>query len=180
MHPRPRLLLLALLLPLFGFAQDTLPSFPEDFVGNWAGELDIFNAEGKRMSVPMELLIQPVNDTMYTYTIIYGEEKAAGKRDYYIVPGPDGPHHWVCDERNTILLDGYYLGSVYQSVFTVGGTYLKSDLEHRGDHLIYSIGSGSETPVRTTGNTTYEGEEIPTVKSFKVAGYQRAVLHKNK
>ena len=172
-------LLFALFLPLLSFAQDTtLPIFPADFVGDWSGELEIFNAEGKRMSVPMELLIQPINDTSYTYTIIYGEDKVAGKRDYIIVRGADGPHHWVCDEQNTILLDGYYLGNVYQSVFTVGGSYLTADLEHRGDHLYYSIRSGSEEAVRTTGDATHEEEEIPEVKSFIVTAHQRAVLRK--
>lgn len=176
MHLRPRLIIFLLLFSGFLFAQNEEPTFPDDFVGDWAGELEIFNAEGKRMSVPMELLIQPINDTSYTYTIIYGEDKVAGKRDYIIVRGADGPHHWVCDEQNSILLDGYYLANVYQSVFTVGGTYLTSDVEHRGDHLLYSIRSGKEVPVRTTGDTMHEGEEVPAVNSFKVSGYQRAVL----
>jgi len=179
-QPRQRLLLFILLLPLFAVGQETLPTFPDDFVGDWAGELEIFNAEGKRMSVPMELLIQPINDTTYTYTIIYGEDKVAGKRNYLIMRGPDGPHHWICDEQNTILLDGYYLGNVYQSVFTVDGTYLTADVEHRGDHLLYSIRSGAEEAIRATGDSTHEGEEIPEVKSFKVAGYQRAILSKFK
>lgn len=179
MKQRYSLLLFALFLPLLSFAQDTaLPSFPDDFVGDWAGELEIFNAEGKRMSVPMELIIQPINDTSYTYTIIYGEDKVAGKRDYIIVRGADGPHHWVCDEQNTILLDGYYLGGVYQSVFTVAGNYLTSDLEFRGDQLLYSIRSGEEAPVRTTGDSGRSEEKIPAVNSFSVKGFQRALLSK--
>jgi len=178
MHPRSRLLILALLLsPLLALAQtDSLPSFPDDFEGKWGGTLEIFKPEGVVQSIPMELHILPITDTSYTYTIIYGEDKVAGKRDYLIVRGQDGPHHWVCDEQNTILLDGYYLGTVYQSVFTVGGIYLMSSVEHRGDHLVYAINSGKETPVRTTGAQVHKGEDIPAVKSFKVSGYQRSIL----
>ena len=95
---------------------------------------------------------------------------------YIIVPGPDGPHHWICDEKNTILLDGYYLGNIYQSVFTVQGSYLVSTLEHRGDHLVYAIQSGKAEAIRTSGNTTHNEAEIPEVASFKVTGYQRALL----
>lgn len=183
MHLRPRHLfsLLLFTLPLFCFAQaDTLPAFPQDFTGKWAGELQIFGPDGVRQTVPMELHILPVTDTSYTYTIIYGEDKVAGKRDYYLMPGPDGPHHWICDENNTILLDGYYLGNVYQCVFTVAGNYLMSSVEHRGDHLLYTILSGKEVPVRTTGDAQHQGEDIPAVNSYKVAGYQRSVLHRLK
>lgn len=178
MHLRPRLIILAFLLsPFLLLAQtDSLPSFPTDFEGKWGGTLEIFRPEGVVQSVPMELHILPITDTSYTYTIIYGEDKVAGKRDYLIVRGPDGPHHWICDEQNTILLDGYYLGSTYQSVFTVAGNYLISNVEHRGDHLVYSIQIGKEMPVRTTGAQVHNGEEIPVVNSFKVAGYQKAGL----
>ncbi|TXF91659.1 hypothetical protein FUA23_00305 [Neolewinella aurantiaca] len=177
MHLRLRLFcLLFVFAPVLGAQPEALPAFPDDFTGKWGGTLEIYNAKGFAQSVPMELHILPVNDSTYTYTIIYGKDKEAGKRDYLITRGPDGPHHWVCDEQNTILLDGYYLGNVYQSVFTVMGTYLVSNVEHRGDHLLYSIQSGSEKAVRTTGNQPHEGEEIPEVKSFKSAGYQRAKL----
>jgi hypothetical protein len=161
------------------FAQtESLPAFPEDFEGKWGGTLEIFTPQGVAQSVPMELHILPVDDTTYTYTIIYGEDKVAGKRDYYIIQGPDGPHHWVCDEKNTILLDGYYLGNVYQSIFSVMGSLLTSSVEHRGDHLIYAIHSGKEAPIRESGGKEHEGEEIPPVKSFFVGGYQRARLER--
>ncbi len=179
MHLRPRLLLTLFLcgFPSISLAQaPELPTFPQDFVGKWGGQLEIFRPEGVVQSVPMELHILPLSDTSYTYTIIYGEDKVAGKRDYVIVQGPEGPHHWICDEQNSILLDGYYLGRTYQSVFTVMGNYLISNLEHRDDQLIYSIQSGKEAAIRTTGDQEHAGEEIPAVKSFKVAGYQRATL----
>ncbi|MEO0733967.1 MAG: hypothetical protein AAFZ52_14105 [Bacteroidota bacterium] len=182
MHLRPRpLFFLLFCLPLLLVGQtDSLPAFPQDFVGNWAGELEIFGPDGKRQGVPMELLIQPLSDTSYTYTIIYGEDKVAGKRDYLIVRGADGPHHWVCDEQNTIFLDGYYLGGTYHSKFTVMGNWLVSTLEHRGDHLVYAISSGKTEAARVSGDQTHEGEEIPAVESFKTAGFQRAILRPQK
>ena len=181
-HPRPRPLLLLLLLcaSLTTLAQtDSLPRFPQDFVGDWAGTLEVFNPEGRQMTVPMELLIQPVNDTLYTYTIVYGDRET-GTRGYYIHPGPEGPHHWVCDERNGILLDGYYLGGVYASTFTVMGNYLISTIELREEELIYTIVSGREAPVRTSGGKVVEGEEIPPVNAYSVRGFQRSVLRRSR
>jgi hypothetical protein len=178
-QPRPRLLMLLLFCSFALTAQtETPPAFPQDFVGNWSGTLEIYRPEGVAQSVPMELRIQPMADTAYTYTIIYGEDKVAGARNYIIVPGPDGAHHWVCDEKNTVLLDGYYLGNIYQSVFTVQGTYLMSSVEYRDDHLVYTIQSGKAEAVRKTGGKEHEGEGISVVESFKVSGFQRAVLRK--
>lgn len=108
-HLRPRLFfLLICLLPYFAQAQvGEPPLFPQDFIGNWAGDLAIYGPKGIKQTVPMELLIHPLNDTTYTYTIIYGEDKVAGKR-------------------------------------------------------------------------VHEGEDIPKVESFLVAGHQRAILRKAK
>ena len=171
---------LLLALPnLYGQA-DSLPAFPADFVGNWHGELVVYSKDGAAQTVPMQLRIHPLGDTAYTYGIVYGEDEAKGLRDYIIVPGPDGPHHWVCDERNTILLDGYYLGGTYQSVFTVLGSYIVSTVRHGGDHLTYAIHAGRTEAVRTTGGTTHEGEEIPAVESFLVTGFQRAILRRKR
>lgn len=164
-------------VPLMG-QTDSLPAFPSDFTGNWAGNLEIYQPEGVVQTVPMQLRIQPLGDTAYTYTIIYGEDEAAGTRPYILVPGTDGPHHWVCDEKNSILLDGYYFGNIYQSVFTVQGSYLISALEHRDDHLVYTIHSGKATPVRNTGATERDETEIPSVDSYMVGGFQRALLRR--
>lgn len=178
MHLRPRLFFLLLSLPLFLTAQtDTLPAFPEDFRGEWAGELRIYNARGLAMGLPMVLSILPVNDSTWTYTLHYDPEGRNDRREYFIKRGPDGPHHWICDEENSILLDGYYLGDTYQSVFTVMGSYLVNTVRHAGDHLIYAFNSGSDAPVRISGNEVISGDTIPTVNSYKVAGYQRALLY---
>ena len=177
--PLVRLITFLLLVSASGRAQsDSLYRFPQDYVGNWAGELAIYNAGGLAQAVPMQLRIQPLSDTAYTYGIVYGADEVTGLRDYIIVPGEAGPHHWICDERNTILLDGYYLGGVYQSVFAVQGNYIVSTVERRGDELLYVILAGKTEPARTTGGAMEKGEEIPEVASFPGTALQRAVLRR--
>jgi hypothetical protein len=67
----------------------------------------------------MELRIQPMADTAYTYTIIYGEDKVAGARNYIIVPGPDGAHHWVCDEKKTRSFSTGITSGIFTRVFSL-------------------------------------------------------------
>lgn len=171
-------------------AQDILPShpaqaadnmvFPDDYIGNWTGELNIYTAEGLRQSIPMELGIQPINDSTFTYALVYGADKETGLRDYLLRKGDQGANHWVIDEQDGILLDNFYVGGILHGPFSVMGSMLYSKLERRGAQLHYSISSGSQSSFRKSGTTTEtqgEQEQI-TVESFKTANYQVAILTK--
>lgn len=156
--------------------------FPKGYVGVWEGALKIYAADGLKQSVPMELDITPIDDSTFTYTIIYGEDREAGKRDYLLRKGKEGPNHWIVDEQDGILLDNFYVGGILHGPFTVMGSQLYSQLERRGMHLHYSISSGSSKSFRDSGTTTEnKGEEQRIdVESFKVGNYQVAVLKRRK
>ena len=157
---------------------DSLYRFPQDFAGDWAGTVTVYGPEGPRQSVPMGLEIHLINDSTYTYVIIYGEDREAGARNYEIHRGPDGDHHWICDERNSLLLDGYYIGGIYQSIFTVMGSTIVTNLEHRGDYLWMTFQTYREEPVRTTGGAEFEGEDIPPVQAYQVRATNTARLYR--
>lgn len=157
-------------------------NFPEDYLGKWAGELEIYSAKGLKQKVPMQLHILPVNDTTYTYALIYGEDLEAGKRDYLLRPGKEGAHHWVIDEQDGILLDNFYLGGVLHGPFAVMGTLLNSTLQMRGEELYYTITSGPAEVYHTSGavstNPKTGEEETIEVEAYAVKGFQQAVLRK--
>lgn len=179
-------LLFVLLLPALAAqdARDTLPHFPADFTGVWVGELKVYTIEGFRQSVPMELQILPVDDSTYTYTIIYGEDREAGKRPYLLRAGKDGPHHWVVDEDNGILLDNFYVGGILNGPFSIMGTSLFAHLERRGEHLYYAITSGPEDVYRSSKATEEAAAEVDTdepeirVETFKISNQQSALLRR--
>jgi len=76
--------------------------FPEDWKGKWAGELKIFSNEGLKQSLSMELHILPLDSSgNWSWTIIYGEDKVAGKRDYVLQPKDVEKGIWQVDEQNT-------------------------------------------------------------------------------
>ena len=169
------LLLACFCLPLAAQeSQDTL-KFPEDWVGKWAGTLEIYSLEGKQRELPMELHILPV-DSFYTYSIIYGEDKVAGLRDYLLKPVRPEMGWYKIDEQNTIEMDVYILNGKMYSRFDVMGSLLLSTAELKDGVMSYEIISGKLEAIRTTGNETFEGEEIPEVKSFPIQVRQIAYL----
>ncbi|PHI19404.1 hypothetical protein CEQ90_12860 [Lewinellaceae bacterium SD302] len=159
-------------------AEFNFQPFPGGYLGVWEGELKIYAADGLKQSVPMELDISPIDDSTFTYTIIYGEDREAGKRDYLLRKGKEGSNHWVIDEQDGILLDNFYVGGILHGPFIVMGSQLYSQLERRGMHLHYSIASGSSKSFRESGTTTeVKGEEQRIdVEAFKIGSYQMAVL----
>lgn len=158
-------------------ATDSL-SFPASWKGIWMGNLEIFNNKGLTQSLPMQLHILPIqNSDRYTWTIFYGEDTIAGKRDYELVPIDTAKGIYSIDEKNSIAMEGYFLGGKYFQRFEVMGNLLLTTTEKVSKtELIWEIVSGKLEPVSSTGKQEVEGEEIPEVKTYPIGVLQRARL----
>lgn len=171
-----------LLLFAFGVALSgafSQSNFPAAWQGKWAGTLEIFNQKGKVQSLPMELHLLPKGAAgAFTWTIIYGEDKVAGARNYELLPLDTAKGWYLLDEKNTIRMEAYLLDGKLFQWFEVQGNLLYTSTELVGEELIWEIISGSTTPVSTTGGQPFEGEEISPVKTFPVAVLQRARLRR--
>ncbi|RMG88500.1 MAG: hypothetical protein D6714_00590 [Bacteroidetes bacterium] len=160
-------------------ATDTLP-FPQSWEGKWTGELEIFSPKGKVQSLPMELHILPLSAGHWTWTLIYGEDKVAGKRDYELIEIDPAKGLYKVDEKNTIVLEGYFLGGKFFQRFEVMGSLILTSTEKTGpDTLHWEIISGNLTPVSTTGGEPFQGENIPPVNGYEIQVLQRALLKKS-
>ena len=155
--------------------------FPDDWLGYWEGELDIFNESGKTMTIPMALdnAVTDV-DSIWTWAIVYGEDTIAGRRDYELGVVDASKGHYVVDEKNSILLDAYLLSNSLISTFSVGGNFIQSSYELDEDELVFTIQMYNDQSIRTTGDTIYNGEDIPLVKSYKNVVLQKARLKKDR
>ena len=163
-----------------GKAQKDSLVFPQNWEGKWTGELSIYNAKGLTQSIPMELHILPIDSSEnYTWTIIYGADKAAGARPYEIKVVDAEKGHYVVDEHNSILLDAYLIGGKLFERFSVMGNMLLATTEVRDGIMYYEIISGSEKSIRTTGAEEVDGQEIPAVGSFPIVVRQYAELIKS-
>lgn len=161
-------------------AQTDSLSFPETWKGEYTGELKIYTGSGLQQSIPMELHILPIDSsTNYTWTIIYGEDKEAGKRDYELMCLDKEKGLYKIDEKNSILIEAYLFGETLIQRFEVMGTLLEVKTEKINDNqLSWTITSGKKDKTGTTGDTVQEGEEIPPVNAFSLSNMQKALLTK--
>jgi hypothetical protein len=159
-------------LSLTAMAQD----FPASFLGYWQGELLWYKQGAKEpQKVPMQLIIQPSDSAgQYTWQIIYGENKQ-DNRPYILKPVDTAKGHWVIDERNSIILDHYWLGNKFTSAFTVGNNTIVDSYWIENGLLMVEFFSISSKPLNTTGG---KEKDIPAVDSYALRGYQKAVLKK--
>ncbi|MFK8057477.1 MAG: hypothetical protein AB8F78_15235 [Saprospiraceae bacterium] len=160
------------------------PSFPASWVGEWQGTLAVDRGMREVMSTPFHLSIQPLEAGCYSWGIAYGEGKS-DNRPYTMCPSDTTTAtHWVIDEHNGILLDGYVHGNVFFSRFEVMGSLLFTRDELIGDTLYHEIITGPMAGTIATGDTvlqveTPEGirnDSIPVVNSYKLPTRQWAKL----
>ena len=172
---------LLILLPFFLFLQIASgqqdSSFPESWIGKYVGKLEIFTGQGLVQELPMELHILPIDSTdNYTWTIIYGEDKVEGARNYILIPTDPENGLYTIDEQNTILIEGYLRENNFIQVFSVMQSQIIATTKKTDYGLHWEIIANSTEPVSSTGNDMHEGEEIPEVLTFPVSAYQRAHL----
>jgi hypothetical protein len=158
------------LLP--GFSQQ--PGFPASWAGNWKGELQWFRTGAKEpQKVNMELRIQPAaNPGEYTWHIIYGKE-TEDSRPYILKQKDTAGIHWVIDENNGIVLDQFWTANKFCGAFTVMNSTIVNNYWLENDKLMVEFFTMGAKPLVITGKGT---EESPSVDTYNIAGYQKAVL----
>lgn len=157
-------------------AQTRTPlSFPASFAGVWSGKLHWYPVNKASQIVDMQLHILPADTAgQYTWRIVYGNP-GTDDRPYVLKAVDTAAKHWIVDERNGILLDGYWIHDRFVSSFSVGNTTITDSYALNGEEMVVEFYSTQKTPISKTGKGT---EESPAVESYRVSSYQRAVLRK--
>lgn len=149
-------------------------AFPKSWEGNWKGYLSWYKTgNNEPKMVNMELRIHPA-DSMHTWTwqIIYGSA-AEDNRPYKLVKKDTAGVHWVIDENNGIILDQYWVANKFSGAFTVINSTIVNNYWMEDEKLVVEFYTFAAKPVSTTGHGT---EDSPKVDSYKISGYQKAVL----
>jgi hypothetical protein len=167
-------ILLTVLVCLSSLAYTQSTSFPQNWEGEWKGELQWFKTGSPApQKVNMELKIHPGDSTgIWDWQIIYGSEND-DDRAYKLIPKDTAGIHWVIDELNGIVLDQYWVANKFCGAFTVQSSTIINSYWMENDKLIVEFYSISSKPVATTGAGTAES---PFVDSYKMGSYQKAVL----
>jgi hypothetical protein len=170
-------LLLLLITAINSFSQTS--SFPQSFTGNWKGTLTWSRPGKPSQTFTMRLNILPADSGRYTWQIIYGDDPSTSlrvdNRQYLLIPVDTATGHWIIDERNSILLDSYWMGNTFIGAFTVGGNTISNQywIDEEGLHVEFI--SYAVKPVATTGGTS---KDIPAVDSYKILSLQKGILQK--
>ena len=153
--------------------------FPDDWLGYWSGDLNIYNSKGLKQTVPMSLDLAET-DTLGTYTwaIIYGQDSTAQRRDYQLKEIDTSMGHYLIDEKNGILLDAYHIHNELSSVFEVMGNTLLTSYKLEHGEMVFSVKLFPSEEVRISGDTIMENQDIPKVSSFQLTVNQIARLQK--
>lgn len=169
---------LAFLISICCASAQSESSFPASWLGNWTGELEIYNSRGLAQKIFMGLNIQPTDSAgVFTYEITYGEGEAAQTRPYVLQTVDPAKGHYRVDEGNSILLDAYWRGSVLVEIFSVEGSLLITTIEQvEPDVLLWQIIVGKMEGTTLTGGGEFEGEKMPEVTNYMVPVMQRARL----
>lgn len=159
---------------LTSFGQD----FPGLWQGNWKGELKWYQgvaAEPKK--VTMQLKIKPTDTKgKYTWQLYYGAD-SADSRPYMLIAVDTSKGHWQIDEQNEIILDQYYIAGRLSGAFTVQSSTIINNYWIEDDELHAEFYTISAQPITITGKGT---KDIPSVNSYQVKSYQKAVLYRSK
>ena len=124
----------------------------------------------------MQMRIQDADSAgCYTWQIMYGEDEK-DNRPYLLKPIDTSKGHWLIDERNGILLDGYVHGNAFHGAFTVQGNTIVDNYVLLPDgRLQVEFFSMKLDEKRRSGNGT---EESPEVYSYPMRSYQTGILKK--
>lgn len=162
----------SIMISLSGLSQTG--TFPQNWIGNWKGELKWFKTGVKEpQTVVMELRIQPADSlNTYTWHLIYGLP-TEDSRPYTLIAKDTAKGHWIIDENNGIVLDQFWVADKFCGAFTVMNSTIISNYWVENDQLMIEFFSISAKPIITTGNGT---ENSPSVDSYKVGSYQKAIL----
>ncbi len=159
--------------------QEALPkkiatNFPQDWEGKWEGILVITKPTGDTTQIPMQLhILKHDTSAGWDWKIIYGPEDS-GTRPYELYVKNKEEGHYVIDEKNSILLDAFYIGDTFYSRFQVSNSFIFTSTKLVGELLEYEITSGGGSHISFSGSKG----NIPVVKSFGVAVQQKAMLRR--
>lgn len=152
--------------------------FPNDWIGNWKGDLEIYNSMKTEpvMHAQMELEIKAVNDSTWNWNIQYITGEKVDLRSYSL-QSTENPQKWLIDEKNGIILNQTLIGKRLTSAFSLDKTQLISTYWMENETLHFEIIVSHLDPESYTG----EGNDnSPKVGNHPVNSYQHTVLKRIK
>ena len=142
------LIIVLLLVSFKGQGQSDLKTFPEDYLGVYAGTLSISSPDDDPKEIPMEFQLTKTDTAdKYNYILIYDGQP----REYNLIKRDDSGVMFAIDENNGIVLDAVFLNNTLHSLFTVEDNFLHSRMEFGNDTIQFEIISSDAREFIETG-----------------------------
>ena len=149
-------------------------AFPKEYVGTYAGNLNISDVTGVLQNVPMEIIIQPTDDPKkFSYTLVYIVSNKKQEQKYTLIVVDPEKGLYDLDENNGVVLRANYMRQTLFSTFELNNRILNSRVEFNNDgRIFFSITVTEKTDARNTGNDKLK------VVSYNTTVIQKATLRK--
>ncbi len=152
------------------------PTFPTSWVGHWKGAARAALRGRPDREFTMELVIAPIpGRDAFTWTIVYAEGERRQERAYEIVPVDAAAGHFRIDEKNSILIDAYFLENAVHSRFEVQNSSIDVRYAMRNGGIDVSLTTYAKAPPVTTSGGK---DRVPEVLSYGLSAVQTARLTK--
>ena len=167
---------IALLLSLTTIAQSKT-TFPTSFLGNWKGNLEWIVAGKPTQTFAMQLQINKADSANHYHWKIISGDQQNDVRPYTLKPVDTAKGHWMIDEHNGILLDGYIHGNSFHGAFTVQGSTIVDNYTLENGRLKVEFYNIKLADKNQSGAGT---EDSPFVDSYRIGSYQVGFLERVK
>ncbi len=134
---------LILIIGLFSLNSITAQhSFPDQCIGIWEGQMQIYANGHLKDSIPVKLTVEPTTkDSVFIWRTSYLSETHPMVKDYTMIVVSDTLLY--LDEGNDVILKQYVFGDKLFSHFTVNDIFLTSSYTLNGDQLYFEITSAT-------------------------------------
>ncbi len=176
------LIVTSLLVTTSLFSQEAIYTFPDDWMGNFAGRMLILNStEGVTDTIDVELVLAPTEkDDEWQYTMSYSSKRYGDQvKDYRLIrPDTLPPNVYLTDEQNGIYIQEVLMGNTFYSSFSVGESRLFSTMRNEGDAIYWEIITTRDNqPLRSGTEPNEEGRAF-LVNSYLPVATQFVRLEK--
>lgn len=131
-------------------------NFPEDYIGQWEGNLEIYSGNKMIMEVKMSLLIdETTQKDTFLYNLVYqGAGQEPDIRNYLLIVEDRELGKYKIDEQNTVVLPMQMFGKKLVSSFVVEGSIVHFIYNLQKDAILVEVLSGPYD------QATFTGEEL--------------------
>lgn len=149
-------------------------AFPKEYVGTYAGNLNVADVTGVLQNVPMELTVAATEDPKkFSYTLSYIVSQKKQEQKYTLIVVDPAKGLYDLDENNGVVLRANYMRQTLFSTFEVNNRILNSSVEFRNDgRVFFTIIVTEKVDARKTGT------EKLAVTSYNAIVIQKAALRK--